>query len=168
VCFPAGERVLTTTGYRAVEELRRGDRLVTADGRNVSAVVYRLSVPHATEKTAPYHIPAHTFGRNRPPADIRLSPQHAFQIGKGLWHIPAAAAQTHSAISQYGVGEPITYYHIELPNYFTDNIVMEGGAVVESFAHRQVPRGARIYTYNAARDAYTRPRSVKDVIRKSI
>lgn len=168
VCFPAGERVLTTTGYRSVEDLRRGDRLITADGRSVPAVVYRLSVPCATEKTAPYHIPAHTFGRNSPPADIRLSPQHAFQISKGLWQIPVVAAQTHSAIRQYGVGKPITYYHLELPNYFTDNIVMEGGAVVESFAYRQIPRGARVYTYNAARDAYTRPRNVKGIIHHSM
>lgn len=38
---------------------------------------------------------------------------------------------------QYGVGSPITYYHIECPNYYTDDLVANGGVVTESFRNRQ-------------------------------
>ena len=57
--------------------------------------------------------------------------------------MPKRLIRTNPGISQYGVGEPITYYHIECPNYFTDNLVAEG-LIVESFKNKQ--------EYN--RDAY--------------
>lgn len=165
-CFPPGTRVLTDSGFRAVEDLRVGDRIVTADGRPVPVTRYSVKIPRVGRDMAPYLIPAHTFGRNSPPADIRLSPHHAFQVGKGYWQIPVEAAKSRPAIRQYGIGEPITYYHLELPNFFTDNIVLEGGAVVESYAAKQVPRGAKIYTYSPRLDAFTRPRTVENVIHK--
>lgn len=102
-----------------------------------------------------------------PPTDIRLSPLHAFQIGGGYWHLPFAASRYHPEVKQYNVGKPITYYHVELPNYFTDNIVMEGGAVVESFGNRQLPRGYFPYTYSESRDVFTRARCVTGTVSKS-
>lgn len=42
-------------------------------------------------------------------------------------------------MTQYGVGEPITYYHIECPDFYSDNLMAEG-AVVESFKGRQGTR----------------------------
>jgi large repetitive protein len=157
-CFPAGTRVLTAEGFKAIETLRRSDRIVTPDGR---ALAFRMSstrLERTTTATAPYHIPAHAFGRNSPPAPVTLSPNHAIQMRAGVWQIPAIAAKLFPTIRQVRVGEPITYYHIQLPNYFTDNIVVEGGVIAESFAGKAMGRMDEIYTYSAGLGGFTRRR----------
>jgi hypothetical protein len=49
-------------------------------------------------------------------------------------------------VKQYGVGVPVDYYHVECPNYFTDNLVVDG-CVVESFAGKQVKDVTKIFTF---------------------
>jgi hypothetical protein len=49
-------------------------------------------------------------------------------------------------VQQYGIGKPVHYYHIECPNYFTDNIIAEG-LVVESFRNGQISH-RQVYTWN--------------------
>jgi parallel beta-helix repeat protein len=144
-CFPAGTRILTPTGYRIVDELRTGDTVSTADGRSVSIKMYSDVIESPTEKVAPYLIPAHCYGPNMPPADLRLSPLHAFQTQKGLWHVPRHAF--NDKVRQYGVGISVTYYHIECPNYFRDNLIVDG-CVVESFAGKQVRDYTKIFTFS--------------------
>jgi hypothetical protein len=79
-----------------------------------------------------------------PPADLRLSPLHAFQTKKGLWHAPRYAFNAKA--QQYGVGIPVTYYHVECPNYFRDNLIVDG-CVVESYAGKQVRDPTKIFTF---------------------
>jgi hypothetical protein len=143
-CFPAGTRILTPSGYRVVESLTDTDLVQTADGRAVPVKLYKDHMANPTTKDAPYLIPAHSYGRGLPPADIRLSPLHAFQTKKGLWHVPRHAF--NDKVVQYGVGVPIDYYHVECPNYFTDNLVVDG-CVVESFAGKQVKDVTKIFTF---------------------
>jgi hypothetical protein len=159
-CFPKGTRILTPTGYRTVETLRCGDLVLTADGRSVEVTVYYRSLQKTTKETAPYLIPAHTFGHNAPPADLRLSPLHAFQSKKSIWQIPKFCTKA----TQFGIGEPITYYHLECPNFFRDNLVVDG-CVVESFAGKQVPVGLKIYTPSRRLDGYTRLSGAKFLVK---
>jgi hypothetical protein len=161
-CFPKGTRILTPTGYRAVETLRCGDLVLTADGRSVEATVYYRSLQKTTKDTAPYIIPAHSFGRNAPPADLRLSPLHAFQSKKNVWQIPKFCSE--SMVKQYGIDQPMTYYHLECPNFFRDNLVVDG-CVVESFAGKQVPAGIKIYTPSRRLGGYTRLSGVKFLVK---
>lgn len=154
-CFVAGSQILTPGGYKAVETIHIGDLVLTADKRAVTVKgVYNFSTV-GTEKTAPFLIPAHTFGEF-PKTDMRLSPLHAFYVGKGLWHVPRVAAKIHDAVQQYDLGKAITYYHLECPNYLTDNLVC-GGTTVESFAGRQLDSyKGKIYTWNTVKNAYIR------------
>ncbi len=154
-CLPTGTQVLTPTGYRVVEALRDGDAVVTAAGKTVPIRTYSKHIAVATEKTAPYLIPAKTFGPSQK-ATICLSPLHAVSIGKGLWEIPMYAAARYPGIRQYGLGEQVTYYHIETPNFFQDNLVIEGGVVVEAFAGRQCDGLKKLYTFDCKRGAFTR------------
>ena len=149
----AGTLIRTPAGEKAVELLRNGDIVVTADGRSVPVKVYSTTLNKTTKGTAPYLVPAHAFGRNSPPADIRLSPLHAFQIKKGLWMNSLYA--NNKAVQQYAVGEAITYYHVECPNFFRDNL-LANGCVVESFAGRQVANPKNIYTFNSRLGGFTR------------
>ena len=152
-CFPTGTPILTPSGYMSVENLRTGDIVTTADGRSVPVTIYSVNVANTTKQTAPYVIPAHSFGRNSPSAELRLSPLHAFQIRKGVWQNAAMSANKN--VYQYAVGEPMTYYHVECPNFFTDNLVTNG-CIVESFAGKQVVDTKSLYRYNERLGGFTR------------
>jgi hypothetical protein len=159
-CLPTGTRVLTPTGYCTVETLQTGDKIVTSSGKTVTAKVYSRYIPFATEASAPYLIPAGTFGKTQKTA-IRLSPLHAINISKNLWHIPKYAAMHYSSIKQYGIGEEITYYHIETPDFFRDNLVIEDNIVVESFANKQCAGIQYIYVFDKKRNAFVRASAPK-------
>ena len=151
-----GTRVLTATGFKKVEELTREDRIMTSDGRAVPFARAHRVVQRTTFDDAPFHIPAHTFGRNMPPADCTLSPSHAFQSAPGVWQFPELAAKKYPAIRQISLGERIVYFHIKLPNYLTDNIVLEGGVVAESFGGEELATIKGLFRYDSAAGGYRR------------
>ncbi len=158
-CLPAGTRVLTAAGYKAVEKLTNDDLIVTSEGAAVPFKVYTTDITIATEKNAPYLIPAHTFGKF-PVKDLVLSPNHAFQSRPGIWQIPKYAAQMYPAIKQVDVGKSVVYYHIETPDYFKDNLVVEG-TTVESFAHEQLHEGQIVYSYSARYNGFIRSQAAR-------
>ena len=164
-CFPTGTKVLTAAGYKAVETLASSDKIVTADGRTVAFNLYSTHVKSATKETAPYVIPANTFGSKSPASDLTLSPLHAIQSRKGIWQIPKYAALTHSAIHQVCLGEQVTYYHVELPNFFTDNIVAEG-TIVESYGLKQTKGMKNVYKFNTSLNGFTRISNATSTVRK--
>ena len=154
-CFVAGTRVLTINGYKAVESLTSADKILTSDRRTVDSKVYSFEISCATEDTAPYRIEVGAFGRNLPAAPIALSPIHKIQVRPRLWTSPLAASYNgNTRVKQYGVGQPIRYYHIECENYLRDNIVTEG-LVVESLGNKQKYK-TKVYTWNARLKGYTR------------
>jgi Hint domain len=162
-CFVKGTRILLSTGYKAIEDIKHKDKVVTADGREVAIKIYYFDVVNASKMTAPYRISASALGPNCPPADLCVSPLHAVQDSHGIWQIPMFAARKNSQIKQYGIGETLRYYHIECPNFYTDNIYAEG-CVVESLKNRHLPRSV-IYTWNDTVNGFVRinpdkPRSV--------
>lgn len=170
-CFPEGTRIQTADGYKAVETLTTSDRVATADGRFVEPKLFHFHLSAATQETAPYRIEAGSLGANYPPRALTLSPLHALLDPTGVWHIPKAAAKHNPGIQQYGVGKPITYYHIECPDFYRDNLLAEG-AVVESFKNRQ---GTRTVVYewvsslNGFRripkeDSYAVPKSLATIV----
>lgn len=155
-CFVEGQKILTNSGFKCVQNLSEKDRIITSDGRHVLFKLYKTKISNTDRNTAPYYIPAHTFKHNVPSTPLTLSPLHAIQIRKGLWHIPQYAALEYSEIKQINVGQPITYYHIELPNYFTDNIILEGNTIVESYASNQTKGIKNVYKYNSSLGFFTR------------
>jgi hypothetical protein len=156
ICFGAGTRLLTETGYKAIETLTMADKMKTSDGRIVAAKGITFEVPVTTKASAPYRIEAGAFGYKKPSAPIILSPSHKIQIGPHLWTSPEdAAANGNKHVKQFGVGEPMRYYHIECENYLRDNLVAEG-LVVESLSAPGVYKGVQVYTWNARLKGYTR------------
>jgi len=149
-CFVRGAPILTPSGYRPVESIRTGDLVLTAEKRTVAVKAFQTTIETTTTSTAPYHIPAGTLGQ---PNDMYLSPMHAIQKVKGEWHIPFVLAKYIPAVKQYDVGKPVTYYHIECPNYLRDNLVYDG-AVVESFGNKQAVNSA--YEWNPKKMSFTR------------
>lgn len=149
-CFVAGTRILTPTGYKCVETLKDHDEVVTSNGRTVTIKVYKTTIGKTDEDTAPYVIPKDAFGLNNPDEDLHLSGKHIIQDGRGVWQAPMYI----SCARQYGVGSPMTYYHIECPDYFHDDLIANG-AVVESFRNKQGTSEVS-YTWNEELRGYTR------------
>jgi len=162
-CFPTGVQIKTASGSVRVEELATGDLVLTADGRQVPIKVYSTTVV-TTETTAPYLIPKNSLGPQMPVADLHLSPLHAFQLKKGLWQIPRYASKLTERVCQYGVGETVTYYHLECPNFFTDNLVADG-CIVESFGDKQIAGLKTLYKYNPGLKGFTRASGLNRVLR---
>jgi hypothetical protein len=159
-CLVAGTRVATPSGYLPVEQLRTGDTIVTAAGDVVPIKMFQRTIPITTTDTAPYVIKRSAFGSAGPKAAITLSPMHAIQVRKGLWEIPKYAAERYPGVRQKAVGETVAYYHVETPDYFRDNLLIEGGIIVESFAGPRIvehmPVGAKVYQYSAKLGGFTR------------
>jgi hypothetical protein len=155
-CFTESSKLLTPAGYVKASELRTGDILVTADGRQVPIKAYSSTIK-ADKMNAPYLIPKNSLARNVPAADLRLSPWHAIYLGDGLWQKPQTAAELNpGTLTQYDIGKDVTYYHFEAPNYFTDNFICDG-TVVESFASKQVSeKEERPFKWSEKHQAYKR------------
>ena len=145
-CFTKGTMILTPKGEKAVETFKDGDKAITKDGRSVIVKVFKCRFANTNEETAPFHIAKGALGKNCPPRNISLSARHAIQDARGIWQIPKFLATHNSGVQQYGVGEPVEYYHIECPNFFTDNLVANG-ATVESFKNRQGSSGV-VYSFD--------------------
>ena len=155
-CFTASSKLLTPSGYKSAEDIKTGDLLMTADGRQVPVKAVSYTVEVADKESAPFFIPKNSISMGCPNADLRLSPWHAFQMKKGLWMKPMSAFELGMPVKQYDNGKPVTYYHFEAPNYFKDNFVCEG-TVVESFGGLQTKdMKGRMYTYNSSLKGYTR------------
>ena len=152
-CFPTGTRILVKPNtYVPIETLTNSDTVMTADGRSVPIKLYKKTILKTTDATAPYVIPAKLFGNKE---ELHLSPLHAFQIRRGLWQIPKYVARLTDRVYQYALGQSVTYYHIECPNFFTDNLVADG-CVVESYGENQVKGLKTLYKYNHGLRGFTR------------
>jgi hypothetical protein len=159
-CFVAGTQILTPTGYKMIEALQSGDRICTSDGRHVPIRLYSFTIDKATEDTAPFTIEAGALGNNQPTQDLHLSPRHAIQDMRGMWQIPRYMARMDlyaKHVAQYGIGESVTYYHIECPNFYRDNLIAEG-AIVESYKHRQGTKGV-VYIWESSLSGWQRIQS---------
>jgi len=135
-CFTAGSLILTPNGYKKIEELKNGDSVTTSDGRTVQIKVTSTKLT-TTKKTAPYLIPKGCLGYGIPKNDLRLSPNHAIRIKKGVWVIPRLAKDIYKQIKQYGIGDTISYYHLETPNFYKDHL-MCNESIVESYSGHQM------------------------------
>ena len=129
VCFRAGTRLLTPTGYQAIETLKPGDPVVSYAG----AVVPIQDLVHFTtsaQQCPLYCLPAGVFQPGLPAVDLFMSGSHAYRA-QGTWRHMKCSPQGHPVRTD----GPIAYYHIILADYYAATLVAEG-VEVESCYHR--------------------------------
>jgi len=120
--------ILTPSGYVPIESLKEGDLLLVPPFYNRTVEIRRMfsSTYVGTKENVPYRIPAHFFERNNPTEDILLSPHHVV-FYNGKWHLPC---QVEGLRAEEGmIGERFEYYHIALPDYYSDKIWCNNMAV---------------------------------------
>jgi len=143
-CFTETTKILTQDGYKEIRHLLKEDKLVTADGRLTSFKLFHFKMNKTDLDSAPYCVPAGSLGESYPESDLHISGLHAIQDKNGLWQFPVYLKKTNPLIKQFDIGKPIIYYHIECPDYFKDNLIVEG-CVVESLKNNQGKSGITYY-----------------------
>ncbi|HTQ70056.1 MAG TPA: Hint domain-containing protein, partial [Acidocella sp.] len=130
-CFARGTRLLSPHGYRAVEELRPGDPLITASGerRPVRWIGWRtLDLGPAPARNAlPVLIMPGAFGPGRPHRVLRLSPLHCVHADGVL--IPVTHLVNGATIIRERAAAA-TYFHVELDRH---DILLAEGLECESY-----------------------------------
>ncbi len=132
-CFAAGTRIRTPHGDVAVETLREGGTVLTADGevRPIRWTGHRSVDPARhpdPAKVQPVRISANALGFGQPARDLRVSPDHAMFLDGVL--IPARLLVNGVSIVQETACRAVTYYHIELDSH---DLLLAEGAAAESY-----------------------------------
>ncbi|WP_424972308.1 Hint domain-containing protein [Dinoroseobacter sp. S76] len=159
-CFVAGSRILAETGEVPVEDLRPGDRVITADhGPQPLRAVLRRPVRAAelarSRDLRPVRIAAGALGQGLPARDLRVSPQHRLlvrsQIAARMFGIPEALVSARKLIGLPGIApcsgaDGIVYLHLVLDRH---EVIFADGAPTESL---YLGPGALASLTEAARD----------------
>ena len=135
ICFAAGTRILTPRGLRAIETLRPGDEVWTADGgAQPIRWIGRTTVP-AAGRLAPVRFAPGTLGNDRA---LIVSPQHRMVMAG--WQVQLHFATSEALVAAKhlvdgrGVtrleGGEVTYLHLLFDRH---EVVFAEGAASESF-----------------------------------
>jgi hypothetical protein len=102
-----------------------GDKVRTADGRDVFVTRVYSKRYIASAATNPYVIPKGSFGATE---SLPISPNHEVMVpGRGMVKAKALG------LRQMNAGRTFVYYNLELEDWVTDNLVV-AGVEVESLA----------------------------------
>ncbi|MFK7943399.1 MAG: Hint domain-containing protein [Paracoccaceae bacterium] len=138
VCYVEGTRVLTPEGERAIETLRAGDLVTTADRGAQPIRWIRSSQVQGIGKQAPVHIRAGVLGRGLPQRDLLVSRQHRMlacsPIVSRMFGCPEVLIPAHRLTELPGVElatmeRPVSYWHLLMENH---EIIFAEGAPSES------------------------------------
>lgn len=119
-CFARGTAILTPAGYRPVESLVAGDRVVTAQG-GVLPIIWvgshalDLAQHPAPRNVLPIRIAPGALAPGVPRRVLRLSPDHALWFDGVL--IPAKLLVNGATIIQERDALAVTYHHVELARH---------------------------------------------------
>lgn len=132
-CFYAGTLIATPAGGVAVETLKAGDLVLTADG--VAAPVRWLGRQSLSTvfgdklRVLPIRIKAGALAANVPARDLLVSPDHALLV-EGVLIQAGALVNGTSILRETAVPDVIDYYHVELDGHA---LLLAEGAPAESF-----------------------------------
>lgn len=132
VCYAQGTRIATPGGEMAVEALRAGDTVVTANGPMTVRWIGRSDVctRFADElRDLPVRIRAGALGDGLPRRDLLVSPQHALFLD-GILVQAAALVDGVNCVRERAMPEFFSYYHVELDAH---ELLLAEGVWAESF-----------------------------------
>ena len=133
-CLFEDTEVLTPSGYVSVKTLQDGDFVTTSDGRTSKIIQIWSSKMPFEEKFYPLVIPENSIAENYPPKDCRMTKGHLIQYND-KWIVPYKNKHIFYFDNNLNSLDSLNYYHIQLENYLTDHLVINGGLIVESFGN---------------------------------
>jgi len=131
-CLLKGTKVLTPEGYKLIENLKCNDMIITDTNREVPIVnIFKTVInPELKPNFIPYKIERNSISENYPAEDTYMSGYHMIKFGDN-WIEPKKCPKFNKDLSI----KEIVYYHIQLENFETDNLVINGGLIVESLGN---------------------------------
>jgi hypothetical protein len=133
ICFMAGTLIRTPNGEVAVESLKRGDLVLTQDGRSVPVDwlgIQTVSLRFADKmRVLPIRIRAGALAENVPSRDLLLSPDHALLVEGALIQAGALVNGT-SIVRETDVPTTFTYYHVEVDDH---SLILAENTPAETF-----------------------------------
>ena len=132
-CFLTGTRILTNKGEIAVEKLKIGDLVQTAEGKLepikwVGRQTFNQDEIKNPLRAYPILIKAGALGNNLPTRNLYVSPDHSMFVDGLL--INAGALVNDISIIKTEPTETFTYYHVELENH---SLLIAEGTAAESY-----------------------------------
>ncbi len=132
ICFMPHTRIRTPAGEVAVQDLKIGDLVRTADGRSVPVRwIGRQTVASRfiDELQHPIRVKADAFGDNVPCRDLVVSPDHALLIDDLLIQAGALVNGT-SILREKNIPAIFIYYHVEVEDH---SLIFAEDAPAETF-----------------------------------
>jgi intein/homing endonuclease len=135
-CFLKSTKILTINGEKKIEELKKGDLLICYDERIIEIKdIYSFTCKDLNKYNIPYKIPKNTKINDRVcNDDLYLSPLHQVLFRGNLFTFVKNLNFRQLDISEIETNT-ITYYHIVLPNYYTDAVIANG-IICEGFSEK--------------------------------
>lgn len=132
-CFVSGTLISTPTGDRAVEELRAGDIVLTAENgqKTIRWIGSTVLAPKFADpiRTWPIRIKAGALAENTPSRDLLVSPGHAVLVSDLLVHA-GALVNGISVVRETSMPMTFSYYHVEVDSHV---LLMAENTPCESF-----------------------------------
>jgi len=144
-CFLKGTKILTARGYKVVEELEFGDKIVTkgdiVDGCIVNmktnsvpiSWISKFNVKNLTKNSYPICISANAFAKNFPNENLYVSPDHGILIKGSM--VQAKDLVNGQTIYQDLKSDFVTYYHVELDPH---SVIIAHGILTESYMSTEI------------------------------
>jgi hypothetical protein len=134
-CFLAGTQIRTPSGEIAVEDLRIGDQLTTAEGAAVPVKwIGRQTVSTRfgpAERLMPVRFAAGSLGEGLPHEPLTVTADHGMLVEGVICHAGALVnGTTITRVPLAEMGETYTVYHIETEAH---EIILANGAPAETF-----------------------------------
>lgn len=133
ICFMAGTNVQTPSGGVPIETLKRGDLVITNEGREVPVDwlgVQRVSLKFADKmRVLPIRIKTGALAQNVPSRDLLVSSDHALLVEGALIQAGALVNGT-SIVRETNVPATFTYYHLEVEDH---SLVLAENTPAETF-----------------------------------
>jgi hypothetical protein len=134
-CFLRGTSILTSSGAVRVEDLERGDRVVTVDGETlpvqwIGRRTYRKSGFYWPKEVMPIRVARDALAEQTPHSDLYLSPGHALLIDGVLFLVRDLVNGASIAAALPDDMEEIEYFHVVLASH---EVILAEGAPAETF-----------------------------------
>ena len=145
-CLTGSVNVLTPNGYVNVKDLKNDDLIITSNNDIVPIVRIYKSLVTPPPYNSPFTIPAYSLAQYYPPENIILTGTSAVLMSNESlipyqeeeWFIPNHYKDAGKfRVRKLNITKQIYYYHIVLPDYINDNLVLNGGCIVDSIGRKK-------------------------------
>ena len=128
-CILSKTLIKTPYGNQLIDNLKENDLILTDDNRIIPIIkILKSKIEYPNENAYPICIPKDYFDKNKPDRDTYISQNHAIKLNDNYW----IYGGHHPTYFNKLKVKPL-YYHILLPNYYTDNLIANN-IIIESWS----------------------------------